>query len=76
MIIENLSKEARQELKKRLKTISLDIEIKTKNISGYFEPKNIELIFNQSNIPDKTKAIKAVKDMLYDFRLYCFKNNI
>ena len=75
MIIEYLGKKARTVLKFKLVKIS-NIAIKTKNIKGYVEPKNIEIEFLQGNIPEKVKAISDVKKILADFRLYQFNNNL
>lgn len=67
MIIESVGKEARKLLKDKIKAISPDIELKNRNIKHLIEPKNVEIVFNQGNLPDKLMAIKMVKEALVRF---------
>ena len=75
MIIESLSKEARKELKYRLKNI-YNIDIKVLNRKGFIEPKNIEIQFLDIQLNRKVKAVRLVREALKDFRLFCFEKGI
>ncbi|CAK0755349.1 hypothetical protein CCP1ISM_50050 [Azospirillaceae bacterium] len=70
--IDSLNKEARKEVKKRCKAINTGIELKTKSIKGYYEPKNVEVEFNIMDIVIKLKAIQEFKTMLKEFNLWQF----
>lgn len=75
MVIYSIGKEARKELKEGLKHIT-GIEIKTKKIKGYIEPRDCEVVFNQGILEEKLQAIKQVKEFLTIFRNNCFEKGI
>jgi hypothetical protein len=72
MLIDNVGKEARKILKEGLRSIN-NIEIKTRSIKGYIEPKNCEIVFNQGTLPEKIKAISQVKEYLLSFNSMRFE---
>ena len=74
--LESIGKEARKLLKQNLSKINKNILMRTKNIHGYIEPKNVEIVFNCYTLPEKLEAMKAYRKYMGTFRKECFERGI
>jgi len=72
-IIESLTKIQRKYLKEKINIMMTFIDggfvdIKTKNIKGYNEPKDLIVSFYVPRLEEKVKAIRAYKELIIQSR--------
>ena len=72
MIIESLSKIDRKRFKKALSGVS-GVMLKTHNIKGLSEPKNVEVVYICLSLEEKLVAVNAVKIALAETRKQSFE---